>query len=184
MEQFYKDKSKLFECKLAVEGADLNNTQARLVLQFENKTNLLFYGEVDSDGKCSVVVPPLKENSSLKGKAILEVIADSTYFESWEDKFEVEASKKVVVERIETKQPLITSPKVNVVKESTNIPTINIIENFGNYLSKNGISITNLKQNQSKLPNLLENYIKLNKPLKEDIRFLIKNVGECVKYLK
>lgn len=183
MEQFYKDKSKLFECKLAVEGADLSNTKARLVLQFENKTNLLFYGDVDSDGKCSVVVPPLKENSSLKGKAILEVIADSTFFESWEDIFEVEASKKVVVERIETKQPLITSPKVNVLKESIS-NNINIIENFSNHLTKHGISIKNIKQNQPKLPNLLESYIKSNKPLKEDVKYLIKNIGECVKYLK
>lgn len=182
MEQFYKDKSKLFECKLAIEGADISNTQARLVLQFENKSNLLFYGEVDENGKCSVTVPPLKENYGKGGKAILEVIADSTYFESWDDEFQLEASKKVVVERIETKQPIIASPKVTVLKNT--IKKENIIESFSKYLIKNSFTISNLKEKQKYLPKLLENYIKVNKPNKLDINYLIKNIGECVEYLK
>lgn len=181
MEKFYKDKSKLFECKLAIEGANTSDTKARLVLQFENKTNLLFYGNVDSNGKCSVNIPALKENYSSKGKAILEVIADSTYFESWEDNFEIEASKKVVVERIETITPVLNSPKVNVIKESPK--TDNIIENFGKHLVKNGVSISNIKTLQPTLPKLLESYIQSSHPTKSDIRYLIVNIGKCIEYL-
>jgi hypothetical protein len=181
MEKFFKDKPKLFECKLAIEGADLNNTQARLVLQFENKTNLLFYGEVDNNGKCKINIPALKENYGTKGKALLEVIADSTYFESWNDDFNIEASKKVVVERIESEKPVISTPKVTVQKEDTQV---NIIENFSKYLIKNNINISNLKEKQKSLPNLLESYIKQNNPLKEDLKHLISNIGKCVEYLK
>lgn len=181
MEKFYKDKPKLFECKLAIEGADVNNTQARLVLQFENKTNLLFYGKVDSNGKCSINIPALKENYGTKGKALLEVIADSTYFESWNDDFNIEASKKVVVERIENEAPLISKPKVSIVKETKEET---IIESFSKHLSKNGITVLNLKETKHKLPSLLENYIKQNKPLKSDLKFLVQNISECVKYIK
>ena len=181
MEQFFKDKPKLFECKLAVEGADLSNTKARLVLQFDNKTNLLFYGEVDDEGKCKINIPALKENYGNKGKAILEVIADSTYFESWDDDFNIEASKKVVVERIENNTPTLDSPKVTIQKENTKI---NIVESFSKYLNRNNVNIYNLKEKQSKLPNLLENYIKQNSPSKSDLKHLISNIGECIKYMK
>jgi len=78
--KFYKDKGEKFTCDLDIEGASINESKVRLVLEFDKDKTYLFNGTIKGDGLCEVSIPPLKDISSSKGKAILEVIAESTYF--------------------------------------------------------------------------------------------------------
>ena len=94
----YKDKYENFTCNVSVEGAKLNNTKARLILESED-WNLVFEGDIDQNGKCTI---PIKKLSVLDegtiGKIRLEVIAENTIFSPWEDDFKVRLSKKVEVQ--------------------------------------------------------------------------------------
>jgi len=78
--KFYKDKGETFSCDLEIEGASLSESQARLVLKFDNDRIYLFEGSISDTGVCEVKIPALKEINAKNGKAKLEVIAESTYF--------------------------------------------------------------------------------------------------------
>ena len=99
MYKLYTDKQEIFECDIQLEGASLNNSKARLVIETTD-LSLLFKGNITSEGKCKIPVKRLKgllgENS--KGTIKLEVIAEDTYFIPWESNFEVDTAKKVQVE--------------------------------------------------------------------------------------
>ena len=99
MYTFFTDKSEVFECKISLQGASINSSKARLVLESENM-NFIFYGKINSDGKCTIPINKLRNylSENTKGTAKLEVIAEDTYFQPWSDKFEVKTSKKVTVE--------------------------------------------------------------------------------------
>jgi hypothetical protein len=99
MFKIYRDKIKTFECNVSVEGADLSSAQARLVLE-NNEYSLLFPGNINLDGKCTIDIGQLRFLSEdLKGKMKLEVIVDGdTYFVPYEDDFIIDTSKKVRVE--------------------------------------------------------------------------------------
>jgi hypothetical protein len=114
----YKDKSENFEVEISVEGANLNETEARLILESDEWT-LMFVGEIDKKGKCVI---PLKKlgilTEGITGKIKLEVIADNTIFTPWEDEFKVKLSKKVTIKmnesRVVPKKPLVLTPGVKV----------------------------------------------------------------------
>lgn len=110
----FKDKSEDFSCDISLEGADLSNTEARLILETED-WNLVFNGEISKDGKCLIPIKKLSIlNEGLVGKIKLEVIAEGTVFIPWEDDFKVKVSKKVSVKINETK----SNPKRTDVKKS------------------------------------------------------------------
>lgn len=94
----YKDKSENFSCDVSVQGAKLDDTKARLILESDDWT-IMFEGEIDRYGKCTI---PLKKLNIFEegqiGKIKLEVIAESTVFTPWEDDFKVKVSKKVTVQ--------------------------------------------------------------------------------------
>lgn len=98
--KFYRDKGEKFSCDIDIEGASIDKSHVRLVLEFNNDKTYLFNGKLTSDGRCEVIIPPLKDIDSQKGKAILEVIAESTYFTPWESDFDVEISKKVSIKEV------------------------------------------------------------------------------------
>ena len=113
----YNDKSETFSCDIELEGANLKDTEVRLILESDN-WNLMFPGEIDSSGK--VTIPIRKLNlfeEGTKGKIKMEVIAEGTVFTPWEDTFEVKMSKKVMVKFNESKvqkpKPQ-TTPQVKV----------------------------------------------------------------------
>lgn len=110
----FKDKSEDFSCDISLEGANLSNTEARLILETDD-WNLVFNGEISKDGKCLI---PIKKLSILNegqiGKIKLEVIAEGTVFTPWEDDFKVKVSKKVSVKINETK----SNPKKADTKKS------------------------------------------------------------------
>ena len=121
---FFRDTGNLFKCNVKIEGASLNESRARLVLLFENGTNLLFNGTINSDGVCEVTFPALKEVKSSTGDALLEIIADSTYFESWKSNFDVKTRKNVTVMSEVVVRPQRESRKVivNVTPVETKTP--------------------------------------------------------------
>jgi len=110
-QDYYKvwaDKSETFSCDIELEGANLKDTQVRLVLESDN-WNLMFPGEITASGK--VTIPIRKLNifeEGTKGKIKMEVIAEGTVFTPWEDDFEVKLSKKVLVKFNESNS---TNPK-------------------------------------------------------------------------
>jgi len=182
MQKFYRDKTKIFECDISVEGAKLNETQARLVLEFPNQRNLLFYGNIDSNGKCEITVPPLKEMDEGEGTAKLEVIAETTYFESWKDDFVLDTSKKVTVEMVEKKaQPIDDTPKIRVVTkpkedsilenvaDSPELDDVDKLSDFKKYIKTNKINLTETIKSKEKYLQLLVNYKKKNSLNKNNI---------------
>jgi len=182
MQKFYRDKTKIFECDISVEGAKINETKARLVLEFPNQRNLLFHGNVDSNGKCEITVPPLKEMEEGEGTAKLEVIAETTYFESWQDDFVLDTSKKVTVEMVEKKaEPIDDKPKIKVITKTEEKPMIENIEDspelddvdkladFKKYVKKNKVNLTETIKRKDKYMQLLVNYKKVNKLNKQAV---------------
>jgi hypothetical protein len=105
----FNDKAETFSCEIELEGANLKDTQVRLVLESDN-WNLMFPGEIDRNGKVTIPIRKLNilEEGS-KGTIKMEVIAEGTVFIPWEDDFEVKMSKKVMVKFNENKQ---SKPKV------------------------------------------------------------------------
>jgi hypothetical protein len=109
----YKDKSETFSCDITVEGANLNETQARLIVESDEWT-LMFEGEIEK-GKCNIPINKLSIfNEGTKGKIRLEVIADSSVFVPWEDEFKVKLSKKVSIKMNEGR----TLPKKKEIKKT------------------------------------------------------------------
>lgn len=117
----YKDKSEDFSCDIQLEGANLDDTQARLILESKEWT-LMFNGEIDRKGKCIIPIKKLGIlNEGTVGKIRLEVIAEGTVFTPWEDEFKVKASKKVAVKIHESRSnPRRPQPKSKGVKVRVN----------------------------------------------------------------
>ena len=113
--KLFNDKTELFECNIQLEGAQIANSEARLIIESE-EWNLVFTGNISSNGQCSI---PIKKLSILpegtRGKIKLEVIAEDTRFIPWEDRFLVKADKKVYVQIKEQKENnFFDKPSINV----------------------------------------------------------------------
>ena len=108
MYTLYSDKQNIFECDIQLEGASLSQAFARVILE-GNDLNLVFNGEITSDGNCRINLPKLnmlKEGGEMK----LEVIADDMYFNPWNSDFELKKSKSIKVE--------VKQPTDNIIKEN------------------------------------------------------------------
>ena len=162
--KLYTDKKEVFECKLHLEGASLNDSSARIVVE-SGDINFLFKGIIDSKGNCKVPIKKFKglldENS--KGKMKLEVIAEGTLIEPWDSDFIIETSKKVKVEvkkqgtHLTEKSSIQTKPTavVSEVKKD-----FNPVKNMVTVLSENGITLKTIVKNKQKITPILENYSK------------------------
>lgn len=196
MYTFYTDKTEDFKCQLAIEGADLANVSARLLMKGD--INLVFEGSVGEDGMCTIPVAKLRNilKEQTTGKAILEVIVDETYFKPWEDQYVVKASKKVTAEII-TPTPIIEKKlEVKVQKQiepnefrqpiiretfKSNVDNnlLNHSKSIANILKKKGITYENALTKKQLVGEIVGNYIKksqldipLNKLLKETLEFI------------
>lgn len=118
MYQLYSDKKELFEANIELDGASLDETFARLVMNTD-RWNLVFEGNIDANGNVEIPINKLKGilSDDTKGNLRLEVVADDTYFTPWEDNFELLRSKSVTVEvkesnkdkkLVEQNQPKVT----------------------------------------------------------------------------
>ena len=93
MYTLYSDKKNIFECDIQLEGASLSQAFARVILEGKD-LNLIFNGEINSDGNCRINLPKLsmlKEGGEMK----LEVIADDMYFNPWNSEFDIKKSKNI-----------------------------------------------------------------------------------------
>ena len=161
MYKLYTDKQETFECDLFLEGADLKESSARLIVESKDLT-LMFKGTIDDKGNCKVPIKKLKglmgENTT--GDIKLEVIAEDTLIEPWQSDFIVDTAKKVTVEVKSQKQekPQIkesTKPQVKV-KSVKNY--VNPIDEMVNTLIENDITINEVLQNKKKIAPILKNY--------------------------
>ena len=161
MYKLYTDKQETFECDLFLEGADLKQSSARLIVESKDLT-LMFKGTIDDKGNCKVPIKKLKglmgENTT--GDIKLEVIAEDTLIEPWQSDFIVDTAKKVTVEVKSQKQskPQIkesTKPQVKVKSVKNYVNPINEIVNT---LVENNITIDKVLQNKKKIAPILKNY--------------------------
>jgi hypothetical protein len=177
MYKLYTDKQEIFECDIQLEGASVNQSQARLVIETEDLA-LLFKGTINSQGKCRIPVKKLKGllNEDTKGNIKLEVIAEDTYFTPWESTFSVDASKKVTVEVKSQQEDVIveeTKPTVVVenVKEEEEITLTeqDHVVNLMKLFVENNINLDNIAIKRNKLNNIVATYTEEN-PLDDTTR--------------
>jgi len=94
--ELYRDRSEEFVCDIAIEGASQKDTEVRLIVESDDWT-LMFSGEI-RNGKCIIPIKKLSLFSEGQTGCIkLEVNADGNLFIPWEDRFVVNAAKKVTV---------------------------------------------------------------------------------------
>ena len=175
MYKLFTDKPELFECDIKLEGASLNKSKARLVVETSDYS-LLFDGSISSNGKCEIPIRKLKglidENTT--GNIRLEVIAEDTFFTPWESDFEVDASKKVTVEvkSQQTKKPILeTKVKVKVKNEKPTITEKQHVINLFKLLIKEDINVDNISFKRNELNNIVATYLKEN---------TVKNTGKII----
>ena len=139
MYTLYSDKTNLFECDIQLEGASLNDASARLIIESEG-TNLMYKGDIDSQGNCKISVPKLKNIIKENGNLKLEVIADDMYFNPWNSEFNLKASKKLTVEvKQQKKTPIIESKpkvKVNIIDETPKKSKRKVVESQKQKINK------------------------------------------------
>ena len=173
MYTLFTDKTELFECNIKLEGASLKNSQARLIIESED-INLLFKGQITSEGKCIIPIKKLKGllEGNTKGEIKLEIIAEDTYFTPWKSEFVVEASRKLTVEVKSQDDNLIieSAPKVQVsgIKETQSLadPITEHILKLVKLLIKEDVNINNLSIKKDKVNNIIATYTKVN-PIQE-----------------
>lgn len=160
--KLFFDKPTLFECKLELDGADLNESTVRLIAE-NSKKSFVFKGNLDKKGNCSINIPKLRgffENEDV-GELTLEVIVEDSYFSPWKTPFVVETNKKLTVEVKET-QPTQVKPVMKVtVKESVSQKPVAPIDRVIGELAKRRIDVSNIlkAENKNTLYSLIETHI-------------------------
>jgi len=179
--KLYTDKQETFECDLFLEGADLKNSSARILVETKDLT-LLFPGEINKDGNCKVPIKKLKGllGEDTTGNIKLEVIAEDTLIEPWQSNFVVSTSKKVTVEvksqgnKKQIKESTKPQVKIKNVKNDSN--SINEIVEF---FKKNNITLQKVVKDKKRIVSILENYsnkIEYKGGTKKFIREVIKKL--------
>ena len=166
MYKLFTDKSELFECSIALEGASLKKSKARLVVETDSYS-LLFKGKIDSNGNCKIPIRKLKGliEENTQGNIRLEVIAEDTFFVPWKNNFKVDASKKVTVEvkKSQSKTPIVEAKVKNVKHENINISERQHIINVFKLLVKEDINIKNISFKTDALNNIIATYLNEHK---------------------
>ena len=161
MYKLYTDKQETFECDLFLEGADLKESSARIVVESKDLT-LMFKGTIDDKGNCKVPIKKLKglmgENTT--GDIKLEVIAEDTLIEPWQSDFMVHTAKKVTVEVKSQKEekPQIkesTKPQIKIKNVKNDFNPINEMVDI---FIKNGITLNKVIKDKKRITPILENY--------------------------
>ena len=167
----YTDRKENFSCDIALEGAKLNESFARIILETKD-VNYVFNGTISDAGKCDIPIRALKGLMDVRdsGNMVLEVVADDTYFRPWESNFIVDAHTKLEVKINEQSQPskpkiqVSVNTKKDIIKEEKPKPkpkklTISeAIKDMSNILSKNKINKKNFGKNKAKAQKLFIEY--------------------------
>jgi len=173
MYKLFTDKTEIFECNVQIEGASLEKSIARIVVESE-ELNLMFNGTIDKNGKCQIPIKKLRGilGENIKGNLKLEVIAEDAYFVPWSSAFTVEAAKKVTVEvKSQNANAIVESaprvavtgiPVKNQPKQSVAIPIQEHIAKLVSILIKEDFDLYNLKIKKDKLNNIIGTYFQKN----------------------
>ncbi len=99
MYNLYTDRKELFEAKIDISGASLEQSECRILVESDD-WNLVFKGEINEDGNVKIPIKKLKSlfKEGDTGTIKLEVIADDTFFTPWQSDFKICTSRKVTVE--------------------------------------------------------------------------------------
>jgi hypothetical protein len=180
MYKLFTDKSELFECSINLEGASLNQSIARILIESEDY-NLVFNGKIDSNGKCQIPIKKLKgllpENS--KGNIKLEVIAEDTYFVPWKSDYHIDASKKVTVEVKKQDKPLIEpKPRVSVrsINNNSNDSDKIHINRLSHIFIRENITLNTFPKNKQKVNKIIEIYSSKYQINPDSINYIIDGV--------
>ena len=160
MYKLYTDKQETFECDLFLEGADLKESSARIVVESKDLT-LMFKGTIDEKGNCKVPIKKLKGllDEKSEGNIKLEVIAEDTLIEPWQSEFVVETSKKVTVEvKGQGNKKQITESSKPQVKIKNVKNHFNPINEMVKVLKENNMTLTKVAKDKKRIVSILENY--------------------------
>ena len=158
--KLYTDKQETFECDLYLEGADLKDSSARILVETKDLT-LLFPGTISKEGNCKVPIKKLKGllDEKTEGNIKLEVIAEDTLIEPWQSEFVVETAKKVTVEVKSQgkKKPIRESskPQVKIKNVKNDFSPINEMVKV---LKENKITLQKVAKDKKRIVSILENY--------------------------
>ena len=188
----YTDRKENFSCDIALEGAKISDSFARIILETKD-VSYIFTGTIDVSGKCQIPIRPLKGLMEVRdsGNMVLEVVADDTYFRPWESGFVVDAHTKLEVQINEQKLPakptisVSVNTKKDIIKENKPKPnkfTISeAVDEMSNILKKSGINKKNLTKNKKKMSKLFTEYFKIkNIGKKEQKDKILKMVAESI----
>ena len=176
--KLYIDKQEIFECKISLNGATMNEAKWRIVVKTD-VLNLMFEGTIDNKGNCKIPIKRLRGllGEGIKGTMKLEVIAEDTYFQPWESNFVVDRAKKIKVEVKKQNNPLIKTSKPKIIvkeikSEYMDNPTDNPVDSIVDMLYEQGIRVDSLYS--VKVPVLAEYSKKIG--YKKNTKIFIKEV--------
>ena len=166
MYKLFLDKNKIFECNVNIEGASLEQSEVRLMIESEDFT-LTFKGDIKSNGSVKIPISKLKGilKENYTGKISLEVIAEETVFKPWESQYQTDISKKVEVkinEEFETVKEISSKPKMSFSIVPDKFDTQKHLDEIYKILQKNHVNRKNLLYNKKVFNKLVETYCSLN----------------------
>lgn len=185
MYKIFLDQPKSFQCNIQIEGADLNKSEARLVIESENY-NLQFSGKIDSNGIVKIPMGKLKGilKENYTGKIKLEIIAEDTLFIPWESEYRTDVYKKVQIEEIKENinETVYTKPKMSFSIIPDEFDTKIHVKAILEILNKHNVNKQNLIKNNNVFNRLIETYCNKNdinnineiSRLKKDLYSIIK----------
>lgn len=183
MLKLHKDRKQTFECKIKIEGADLKDARARLILSGVTMDYALS-GRVDAMGNCMVEIPPLKMLENKEGTATLEVMVDNGFFEPFRTEYKL-ITREVTVTEVKVNDDAYKVRVHAEVKEPAKKP----IQEKVTEPKKSKMFIPECsKKNKMIVKNILEGFNSLDnkntKTLKEHISFKYKPSKGVVSWAK
>ena len=166
MYKIFLDKSKMFQCNVDIEGAALDKSKARLLIETEN-FSLAFNGDIKRNGDVKIPINKLKGfiNEEDSGKISLEVIAEDTIFVPWETEYTASLSKKVevkILESLNEEELVEEKPKMSFSIVPDEFDTAQHLSEIEKILEKHNVQKKNLLENKKVFNKLVEKYCSLN----------------------
>lgn len=154
--KLYLDKANNFQCKLELEGASLENSHARIILEGKTK-KFLFEGTISQKGECEIGLERLGEifKEGDIGKMRLEVIADDAYFLPWQSDFNIDVSKKLRVEVMSPTKPLAKPAMTVSMVSPAEREFHTLVESVSTKLKKGGITLASVPKNKNLISKLV-----------------------------
>ena len=183
MYELFIDRPTEFICEIAVKNANLKNAFARMIIKSDNVT-LLCEGKIEN-GKCIIPIQRLKGllDENVRGKMILEVVVEDTYFSPWHDEFltEEHTSVKVKVNEAKVSNKPVVEVKVPAKTKKNNINVYVPLHEISRICQKFGINRSNLTRKKHDFQQLLKEYFRSNPEFKGHKLIIISGLKYFIK---